>query len=134
MIATGTLPTRRKKQGQLIANSGASSEPPPSMASLTAIVHRLENALKPMSKMPEFPAEEFVASIERLEQVIKETGGQRATTAMVKLAESLQSLVQHMRNEQQMLRDWVESQADQQNEIRALLQRLARDQTDAERI
>ncbi|MCC6947765.1 MAG: flagellar motor protein MotA [Bradyrhizobiaceae bacterium] len=111
-----------------------SSEPPPSMAGLTAIVHRLENALKPMSKMPEFPAEEFVGAIERLEQVIKETGGQRATTAMVKLAESLQALVQHMRTEQQMLRDWVESQADQQNEIRALLQRLARDQAKAERI
>jgi hypothetical protein len=111
-----------------------SSEPPPSMAGLTAIVHRLEHALKPMSKMPEFPAEEFVGAIERLQQVIQETGGQRATTAMVKLAESLQALVQHMRTEQQMLRDWVESQADQQNEIRALLQRLARDQAKAERI
>lgn len=111
-----------------------SSEPPPSMAGLTAIVHRLEQALKPMSKMPEFPAEQFVAAIERLEQVIQETGGQRATTAMVKLAESLQALVQHMRTEQQMLRDWVEAQADQQNEIRGLLQRLARNQADAERL
>jgi hypothetical protein len=47
---------------------------------------------------------------------------------MVKLAESLQALVQHMRSEQQMLRDWVEAQADQQNEIRGLLRRLAHDQ------
>jgi hypothetical protein len=30
-----------------------------------------------------------------------------------------------MRGEQQMLRTWVESQADQQAEIRKLLQRLA---------
>ena len=57
--------------------------------------------------------------------------GQRATNAMVKLAESLQSLVQHMRNEQQMLRDWVEAQADQQNDIRELLKRLARTHTGA---
>jgi hypothetical protein len=53
---------------------------------------------------------------------------------MVQLAESLQNLVQHMRSEQQMLRDWVEAQADQQNEIRRLLERLARIEADVERM
>ncbi len=99
-----------------------------SMAGLTAVVHRLEQALKPLGKMPEMPVEQITAAIGKLERVVEDSGGQRATSAMVKLAESLQSLVQHMRNEQQMLRDWVEAQADQQNDIRELLKRLARTQ------
>ena len=104
-----------------------------SMAGLTAVVHRLEQALKPMTRMPEFPVEQITAAIEKLERVVEDSGGQRATNAMVKLAESLQSLVQHMRTEQQMLRDWVEAQADQQNDIRELLKRLARTQAGTER-
>jgi hypothetical protein len=110
------------------SRGGAVPGEPPSIAGLTAIVHRLEQALKPMQNMPEFPVEQFTAAIERLERVVEDTGTQRATGAMVKLAESLQALVQHMRSEQQLLRDWVEAQADQQNEIRGLLQRLARNE------
>jgi hypothetical protein len=106
---------------------------PAAVANLGAVVHRLEQAVKPISRMPEFPAEQFTGAITRLERVIEESGGQRGTAAMVKLAESLQSLVQHMRSEQQMLRDWVESQADQQTEIRELLKRIARTQAGAER-
>jgi hypothetical protein len=102
-----------------------------SMAGLTAVVHRLEQSLKPLGKMPEIPVEQITAAVERLERAVEDSGGQRATNAMVKLAESLQSLVQHMRNEQQMLRDWVEAQADQQNDIRELLKRLARTHTGA---
>jgi hypothetical protein len=102
-----------------------------SMAGLTAVVHRLEQSLKPLGKMPEIPVEQITSAVERLERAVEDSGGQRATNAMVKLAESLQSLVQHMRNEQQMLRDWVEAQADQQNDIRELLKRLARTHTGA---
>jgi hypothetical protein len=71
------------------------------------------------------PVPEITAAVQRLEQVVAEAGSQRASKAMVQLAESLQQLVNHMRAEQQMLRDWVENQADQQNEIRSLLVRLA---------
>jgi hypothetical protein len=112
------------------SRAGALPGEPISVAGLTAIVHRLEQALKPMANMPEIPVEQLSAAIARLERAIEDTGTQRATGAMVKLAESLQALVQHMRSEQQMLRDWVEAQADQQNEIRGLLRRLARDQAD----
>lgn len=108
------------------SRTGAAPGEPISVSALTAIVHRLEQALKPMARMPEIPVEQFTAAIERLERVVEDTGTQRATGAMVKLAESLQALVQHMRSEQQLLRDWVEAQADQQTEIRGLLQRLAR--------
>ena len=45
--------------------------------------------------------------------------------AMASLAEGLQSLVTHMRQEQQQIRDWVEAQAAQQEDIRKLLRRLA---------
>lgn len=71
------------------------------------------------------PVPEITAAVQRLEQVVAEAGSQRASKAMVQLAESLQQLVNHMRTEQQMLRDWVENQADQQSEIRNLLVRLA---------
>ncbi len=50
-----------------------------------------------------------------------------ATQAMANLAEGIQGLVQHMRGEQQLVRDWVEAQAEQQREIRKLLERLARE-------
>jgi hypothetical protein len=44
----------------------------------------------------------------------------------VQLADHLKALVQHMRQEQQMVRDWVEDQGEQQTEIRKLLERLSR--------
>ncbi|MFO0405078.1 MAG: flagellar motor protein MotA [Labrys sp. (in: a-proteobacteria)] len=53
--------------------------------------------------------------------------GRSATAAMAQLAEGIQGLVQHMRAEQQMIRDWVEAQAEQQRDIKAVLQRLNRD-------
>jgi hypothetical protein len=68
------------------------------------------------------------ASIERLKEVIAEGGSNRAaTTAMANLAEAIQGLVHHMRTEQQMIRDWVDSQAEQHREIRRLLEILVRE-------
>lgn len=55
----------------------------------------------------------------------------RASAAMASLAESIQGLVQHMRTEQQMLRDFVEAQAGEQREMRDVLERLARSLTSA---
>ena len=46
---------------------------------------------------------------------------------MANLAEAIQGLVHHMRTEQQMIRDWVDSQAEQQREIQQLLELLVRD-------
>ena len=48
-----------------------------------------------------------------------------SSAALANLAEGIQSLVQHMRAEQQQIRDWVEAQAEQNGEIRSLLRRLA---------
>jgi hypothetical protein len=67
-------------------------------------------------------------AIDRLKEVIAEGGSNRAaTTAMANLAEAIQGLVHHMRTEQQMIRDWVDSQAEQHREIRRLLEILVRE-------
>ena len=65
--------------------------------------------------------------LDKMMQVVHEAAGGKSSTAMVSLAEGIQTLVQHMRSEQQMIRNWVEYQADQQQEIKRLLERLARD-------
>jgi hypothetical protein len=67
-------------------------------------------------------------AIDRLREAIGEGGSSRATTtAMANLAEAIQGLVHHMRSEQQMIRDWVDSQAQQHREVRRLLEILVRE-------
>jgi len=73
------------------------------------------------------PAGEFRVAIERLKDSIGEAGGGKAATAaMANLAEAIHGLVNHMRTEQQMIRDWADSQAEQQQDIKRLLERLGR--------
>jgi len=68
-------------------------------------------------------------AIERLRETVSETGGSKASaTAMANLADAIQSLVHHMRTEQQMIRDWVDSHAEQQREIKRLLEIMVREQ------
>jgi len=68
------------------------------------------------------------STIERLRDAIAEGGSSRgATTAMANLAEAIQGLVHHMRTEQQMIRDWVDSQAEQHRDIRKLLETIVRE-------
>ncbi|MFC0217773.1 hypothetical protein FHS82_000205 [Pseudochelatococcus lubricantis] len=71
------------------------------------------------------PTAELSVALDRLSALVSENQGNRAATqALANLAEGIQSLVQHMRGEQQLIRDWVEAQADQQSEIKRLLERL----------
>jgi hypothetical protein len=49
----------------------------------------------------------------------------KSAAAMANLAEGIQGLVTHMRQEQQLIRDWVEAQASQQEELAKLLKRLS---------
>jgi hypothetical protein len=53
------------------------------------------------------------------------TEQRKSAAAMANLAEGIQGLVNHMRQEQQLIRDWVEAQAAQQEEVGKLLRRLA---------
>jgi hypothetical protein len=68
---------------------------------------------------------EIRASIERMTRLLQEGGGARASTAaMANLAEGIQGMVQHMRKEQQMVRDWMEAQSTQQQALHETLKRL----------
>jgi hypothetical protein len=67
-------------------------------------------------------------AIERLRQSIGEAGSGKATTAaMANLAEAIQGLVQHMRSEQQMIRDWADAQAKLNADIRRFMEMLSRE-------
>jgi hypothetical protein len=71
---------------------------------------------------------ELRVAIERLREQFADTGGgKQASAAIVNLAESLQGLIHHMRTEQQMIRDWVDAQAEQHRDIRHLLEVLVRE-------
>jgi hypothetical protein len=62
-------------------------------------------------------------AIERLRAAVKEAGDSRASSAaMSDLAEAVQELVGNMRIEQQMIRDWVESQGENQRDVKRLLE------------
>ena len=67
---------------------------------------------------------ELRAAIDRLRETMADAGGGKGTVAIVNLAESLQGLIHHMRSEQQMIRDWVDAQAEQHRDIRKLLEIL----------
>src|ERR1043165_8562731 len=71
---------------------------------------------------------EIRAAIERLKEAVAEGGSSKAANAaMANLAEAIQGLVKHMRTEQQMIRDWADAQAEQQRDIKLLLERLGRE-------
>src|SRR5213080_3747075 len=66
---------------------------------------------------------ELNAAIERLRGAVDQAGaGKTAAAAMANLAEAIQVLVHHMRTEQSTIREWVDGQAEQQREIRKLLE------------
>lgn len=70
---------------------------------------------------------ELRTAIDRLRTSMEEMGSNRgATTAMANLAEAIQGLVQHMRAEQQMIREWADTQGEQNREIRKFLEAIAR--------
>jgi hypothetical protein len=65
-------------------------------------------------------------AIERLRLAVSEAGSNKAASAaMSDLAEAIQGLVYNMRTEQQMIRDWADSQAEHQREVKRLLEVMA---------
>jgi hypothetical protein len=89
--------------------------------------------LQPMAELPVAGtvSGEMRLAIERLREAITDSGSNKAATnAMANLAEAIQGLVHHMRTEQQMIRDWVDSQAEQHREIRRLLEHLVGERVD----
>jgi Cdc6-like AAA superfamily ATPase len=71
---------------------------------------------------------EVRSAIDRLRGAVDQVeAGKSSSAAMANLAEAIQGLVHHMRTEQQMIRDWVDSQAAQQREIKKLLEVMVRE-------
>jgi biopolymer transport protein ExbB/TolQ len=71
---------------------------------------------------------ELATALNRLTSAVNDGAGGRASTqAMANLAEGVQGLVQHMRAEQQLIRDWVEAQAAREKELKQVLDRLSRE-------
>ena len=74
---------------------------------------------------------EMRSAVEKLREAVEQTGsGKQASVAMANLAEAIQGLVHHMRTEQQMIRDWVDGQAEQQREIKKLLELMVRERAE----
>jgi hypothetical protein len=67
------------------------------------------------------------SAIEKIAATADQTHVRATSIAMANLADGIQSLVQHMRNEQQMIRDWVEAQATQNEEMKKVLKQIARE-------
>jgi len=64
-------------------------------------------------------------AMERLTASVQDGGSSpRTNAALANLAEGIQGLVKHMRSEQQLIRDWVETQNASQADIKKLLTRL----------
>lgn len=72
---------------------------------------------------------DLATAVERLTRLISAQTGQAVTNqSLASLAEGIQQLVQHMRQEQQQIRDWVEAQADSHQDVKKLLSRLTTEQ------
>ncbi|GGA61526.1 flagellar motor protein MotA [Nitratireductor aestuarii] len=71
--------------------------------------------------------EELRALANRLRTGSQDSGGnnQRTAAAMASLAEGISGLVKSMRNEQQMMRDWMEAQAEDQKQLRKTLENIS---------
>lgn len=78
---------------------------------------------QPVAAAPVMP--DLKPTLDRLQVTLADLSTSRsATQALANLAEGIQGLVQHMRSEQQMIRDWVEAQSEQQREVKKVLERL----------
>lgn len=65
------------------------------------------------------------AALDKIATTADQSHARATSIAIANLADGIQSLVQHMRAEQQLIRDWVEAQAEQGKELKAILKRLA---------
>jgi hypothetical protein len=94
---------------------------------LSTTVRDMEVAGQPASDG--LRSQDIMQAIERLKEALLDGGSNKAsTTAMASLAEAIHGLVNHMRTEQQMIRDWADAQATQQREVQRLLARIAHEE------
>lgn len=96
------------------------------LAVTTADAPETANATVPAAIAGTSP--DVAAALSRLADVVGRGDlGKGSTEAIANLADGVQAMVQHMRSEQQLVRNWVESQADRDRELRAMIERLSRE-------
>ncbi len=78
----------------------------------------------PVSAYESMPPDLRIA-LEKLAASVDQTHAKATSAAVANLADGVQALVQHMRSEQQIIRDWVEAQAEQGRDVKDVLARLA---------
>ena len=83
----------------------------------------------PLAGLQPLTGDPLADRLDRLGAAMTESGANNraATQALANLAEGIQGLVQHMRSEQQLIRDWVEAQAGREKDLKRLLERLTAD-------
>ncbi len=79
----------------------------------------------PIARTGEVLPRDLRAALDKIAATSDQSHARATSIAIANLADGIQSLVQHMRSEQQLIRDWVEAQADQGSELKAILKRLA---------
>ena len=118
LASTGTCSHPVKLHGRVTAIDLATGEAAPVY----------DTAAEPGAGVPVGMGGEVRSAFDKLREAVTEAGGSKAASAaMSNLAEAIQGLVHHMRTEQQMIRDWVDAQAEQQREIKRLLEIMVRE-------
>ena len=82
-----------------------------------------EETRAPVAAAPD--TDKLQLAIERLQRAVEEGGSKAANQAMANLAEGIQGLVKHVRSEQQMMREWADTQSAQQKRVENLLSSIA---------
>jgi hypothetical protein len=70
---------------------------------------------------------DLVDAFERLRRTADGGSSQATTAAMANLAEAIQGLVQHMRSEQQMIREWADEQSKLNRDLRRFMEQVTRE-------
>lgn len=92
----------------------------------TATAHSATIPLAMSVAGPTVAGDVVVERLDKLQAAMQDGSNNRAATqALANLAEGIQGLVQHMRSEQQLIRDWVEAQAVREKDLKRLIERLA---------
>jgi hypothetical protein len=70
---------------------------------------------------------DLLDAFERLRRTADGGSSQATTAAMANLAEAIQGLVQHMRTEQQMIREWADEQSKLNRDLRRFMEQVTRE-------
>ncbi|MCO6185062.1 MotA/TolQ/ExbB proton channel family protein [Rhizobium sp. L1K21] len=96
------------------------------LSSFTDVMNDVPVAAAAAPALDGSTVDELKQAVDNVSRLAQEgSSNQRATAAIVSLAEGIQGLVKNMRSEQQMLRDWIEAHQAESKELNAALEKIA---------